>query len=146
MPRLWRSDYSRDWFPALPGWAEVWKRPSGPKQGGRPVGLRDGYPTSSDGNPKPRAVQFSGKIRFFGVHFVEKIKTSGSVQNQVAGGFPIYRSINDNVADGWVEPPQKTNLDKTVRNQARAPQSKRQPSRQSLCGNSKIGLESDLGP
>ena len=54
VPRLRRSDYSRDWFPALPGWAEVWKRPYGPWQGGRSVGLSDGYPTSPDGNPKPR--------------------------------------------------------------------------------------------
>jgi hypothetical protein len=40
-------------------------------------------------------------MRFFGVYFVEKIKTSGSVRNQVAGGFPIYPSISDNVA--WMD-------------------------------------------
>jgi ABC-type lipoprotein release transport system permease subunit len=30
------------------------------------------------------------------LYFVEKIKTSGSVRNQVAGGFQIYPSFSDN--------------------------------------------------
>jgi hypothetical protein len=37
------------------------------------------------GRLKVKAVQISGKIRFFRVYFVEKIKTSGSERNQVAG-------------------------------------------------------------
>jgi hypothetical protein len=37
------------------------------------------------------------------VYFVEKIKASGSVRNQVTGGFPIYRSISTNVA--WKRKP-----------------------------------------
>ena len=36
-----------------------------------------------------KAVQVRGKYGFF----VEKIKTSGSVRNQVAAGFATYRSI-----------------------------------------------------
>jgi hypothetical protein len=48
----------------------------------------------------------NGKIRFFGEYFVEKIKTGGMTKWRLALPCNV-------VADGWVEPPQETNLDKT---------------------------------
>jgi hypothetical protein len=50
-----------------------------------------------------KAVQIRGRYGFFCVYFVEEIKTSGSVRNQVAGGFPTYPSISNKVA--WKHKP-----------------------------------------
>jgi hypothetical protein len=73
---------------------------------GRDPSRRDGW--------ESKLSKSGGRYGFFRVYFVEEIKTSGSVRNQVAGGFPIYRSISNNVA--WKCKPSPCHLYPSISN------------------------------